>query len=214
MRRRQISVEAKAFRVFRKGQVDLRRCPIGRLRGLAHSAAGVSCRADNCPLACRDLVAALLICIIALIVHTPGSRQDFQCSASLTCSIARDNRKKDRPCLSVNHAANCGLYVVSSGPLLLRHRFVEVGSPGSSEWCLNITQTDFLCTECLGGPSCLARLKKLSRLKNWIRRFHGVVTKYLDSYLGWFRTLDRSPASGLQPASLLALAPGERLSIN
>jgi transposase-like protein len=45
-----------------------------------------------------------------------------------------------------------------------------------------------------------------SRLKNWIRRFNGVATKYLDSYLGWFRTLDRSSSPGLQPASLLALA--------
>jgi len=45
-----------------------------------------------------------------------------------------------------------------------------------------------------------------SRLKNWIRRFHGVATKYLDSYLGWFRTLDRSPLTGLVPVSLLALA--------
>lgn len=45
-----------------------------------------------------------------------------------------------------------------------------------------------------------------SRLKNWIRRFHGVATKYLDSYLGWFRTLDRSSSTDLQPASLLALA--------
>lgn len=45
-----------------------------------------------------------------------------------------------------------------------------------------------------------------SRLKNWIRRFHGVATKYLDSYLGWFRTLDRPTSTGLQPSSLLALA--------
>lgn len=45
-----------------------------------------------------------------------------------------------------------------------------------------------------------------SRLKNWIRRFHGVATKYLDSYLGWFRTLDRSDPTGLQPASFLASA--------
>jgi transposase-like protein len=45
-----------------------------------------------------------------------------------------------------------------------------------------------------------------SRLKNWIRRFHGVATKYLDSYLGWFRTLDRPTSTGLQPASFLALA--------
>lgn len=49
-----------------------------------------------------------------------------------------------------------------------------------------------------------------SRLKNWIRRFHGVATKYLDSYLGWFRTLDRSATSGLLPASLLGLSLGSR----
>jgi len=49
-----------------------------------------------------------------------------------------------------------------------------------------------------------------SRLKNWIRRFQGVATKYLDSYLGWFRTLDRSATTGLAPASLLALAVGHR----
>jgi len=29
-----------------------------------------------------------------------------------------------------------------------------------------------------------------SRLKNWIRRFNGVATKYLDNYLAWFRELD------------------------
>jgi transposase-like protein len=49
-----------------------------------------------------------------------------------------------------------------------------------------------------------------SRLKNWLRRFHGIATKYLDSYLGWFRTLDRSATTGLQPASLLSLALGTR----
>jgi transposase len=53
-----------------------------------------------------------------------------------------------------------------------------------------------------------------SRLKNWIRRFHGVATKYLDSYLGWFRTLDRSSSPGLQPASLLALALNSRAVLN
>jgi transposase-like protein len=45
-----------------------------------------------------------------------------------------------------------------------------------------------------------------SRLKNWMRRFHGVATKYLDSYLGWFRTLDRSAGTGLKPARLLEMA--------
>lgn len=53
-----------------------------------------------------------------------------------------------------------------------------------------------------------------SRLKNWIRRFNGVATKYLDSYLGWFRTLDRSSSPGLQPASLLALALNSRAVLN
>lgn len=45
-----------------------------------------------------------------------------------------------------------------------------------------------------------------SRLRDWLRRFKGVATKYLDSYLGWFRTLDRSPSFAPHPASLLALA--------
>jgi len=30
-----------------------------------------------------------------------------------------------------------------------------------------------------------------SRLKAWMKHFHGVATKYLDSYLGWMRLLDR-----------------------
>ncbi len=30
-----------------------------------------------------------------------------------------------------------------------------------------------------------------SRLKTWMRKFNGVATKYLDSYLGWHRTDDR-----------------------
>ncbi len=31
-----------------------------------------------------------------------------------------------------------------------------------------------------------------SRLKGWIARFHGVATKYLDHYIGWFRMMDTS----------------------
>lgn len=45
-----------------------------------------------------------------------------------------------------------------------------------------------------------------SRLKDWIRRFRGVATRYLDSYLGWFRTLDRTRGGSLNPASLLTMA--------
>ncbi len=45
-----------------------------------------------------------------------------------------------------------------------------------------------------------------SRLKGWIRRFHGVATRYLESYLGWFRAIDRFGGTGLKPASMLASA--------
>lgn len=45
-----------------------------------------------------------------------------------------------------------------------------------------------------------------SRLKDWIRRFRGVATHYLDSYLGWFRAIDRTRGSGLNPATMLASA--------
>ncbi|MEY4718855.1 MAG: hypothetical protein RL563_1473 [Pseudomonadota bacterium] len=30
-----------------------------------------------------------------------------------------------------------------------------------------------------------------SRLKNWMLRFHGVATKYLENYLGWRRGIER-----------------------
>jgi transposase-like protein len=45
-----------------------------------------------------------------------------------------------------------------------------------------------------------------SRLRDWMRRFKGVSSRYLDSYLGWFRALDRSPRFNPDPVSLLALA--------
>jgi transposase-like protein len=47
-----------------------------------------------------------------------------------------------------------------------------------------------------------------SRLKQWLRRFHGVATSYLSNYLGWFRTLDRHASPPRGPAWLLALAVG------
>ena len=46
----------------------------------------------------------------------------------------------------------------------------------------------------------------VSRLRSWMRRFKGVATKYLASYLGWFRMLDHAPGSAPEPASVLALA--------
>ena len=47
-----------------------------------------------------------------------------------------------------------------------------------------------------------------SRLKSWLRRFKGVSTRYLDSYLGWFRTIDRAPRVMAVPEALLAWAIG------
>lgn len=49
-----------------------------------------------------------------------------------------------------------------------------------------------------------------SRLKVWVRHFKGVSTKYLDSYLGWFRTIDRVPKVVAEPAAMLALAIGSQ----
>lgn len=47
-----------------------------------------------------------------------------------------------------------------------------------------------------------------SRLKRWMHRFNGVATDYLESYLGWFRALDRCPNSNTTPVPFLALALG------
>ena len=46
------------------------------------------------------------------------------------------------------------------------------------------------------------------RLKAWIARFKGVATDYLQSYLGWFRALDRASKTRRNSAPLLALALG------
>lgn len=41
-----------------------------------------------------------------------------------------------------------------------------------------------------------------SRLKEWMQRFHGVATKYLENYLSWFRELDEF-ASEIRPELIL-----------
>ena len=46
------------------------------------------------------------------------------------------------------------------------------------------------------------------RLKAWLARFKGVATSYLESYLGWFRALDRASKGRLKTAPMLALAVG------
>lgn len=47
-----------------------------------------------------------------------------------------------------------------------------------------------------------------SRLKGWMHRFKGVATSYLESYLGWFRALDRATRSRDRAAPMLRLALG------
>lgn len=47
-----------------------------------------------------------------------------------------------------------------------------------------------------------------SRLKGWIRKFRGVATRHLPSYLGWFRALDRQPLDSWKPSQWLAMALG------
>lgn len=47
-----------------------------------------------------------------------------------------------------------------------------------------------------------------SRLKGWMRRFHGVATSYLSSYLGWFRAVDQFRHLPANPARMLALNLG------
>ena len=49
-----------------------------------------------------------------------------------------------------------------------------------------------------------------SRLKEWIKHFHGVATKYLTSYLGWMRLLDRE--KNITARKLLAVIAGRELS--
>lgn len=43
-----------------------------------------------------------------------------------------------------------------------------------------------------------------SRLKEWMRRFHGVATHYLASYLGWRRLIERTHETLSLSAVLLA----------
>jgi transposase-like protein len=42
------------------------------------------------------------------------------------------------------------------------------------------------------------------RLKGWIQRFHGVATKYLPHYLGWFRWFDKHSSKINQPSDFMA----------
>jgi ISXO2-like transposase domain len=44
------------------------------------------------------------------------------------------------------------------------------------------------------------------RLKGWIGRFNGVATRYLPNYLGWRRTLERTPDPSASRTWLLAAA--------
>ena len=46
-----------------------------------------------------------------------------------------------------------------------------------------------------------------SRLKEWMRRFKGVASAYLESYLGWRRMIERQ-GDRITPSHCLAVALG------
>lgn len=46
-----------------------------------------------------------------------------------------------------------------------------------------------------------------SRLKTWMKRFHGVATKYLENYLGWRQELERW-GEQINPSVVLQAAMG------
>lgn len=48
-----------------------------------------------------------------------------------------------------------------------------------------------------------------SRFKTWMRRFNGVASSYLESYLGWFRALDDFAQISAKPAPFLNIALGD-----
>lgn len=55
-----------------------------------------------------------------------------------------------------------------------------------------------------------------SRLKEWMRRFHGVATHYLANYLGWRRLIERAHGTLSPSAVLLAalgMAPVQQLTV-
>ena len=51
------------------------------------------------------------------------------------------------------------------------------------------------------------------RLKQWLHRFHGVATGYLDNYLGWFRALDNHHAASGEAVLAMALGKFPHLTV-
>lgn len=51
------------------------------------------------------------------------------------------------------------------------------------------------------------------RLKQWLNRFHGVATHYLDNYLGWFRSLDNHHANSQEATLAMALGKFPHLTV-
>jgi transposase-like protein len=51
------------------------------------------------------------------------------------------------------------------------------------------------------------------RLKQWLHRFHGVATHYLDNYLGWYRTLDNHHVNSREGTLAMALGKFPHLTV-
>jgi hypothetical protein len=50
-------------------------------------------------------------------------------------------------------------------------------------------------------------------LKQWLHRFHGVATGYLDNNLGWFRSLDCHHGDSGQAVLAIALGRFQHLTV-
>lgn len=51
------------------------------------------------------------------------------------------------------------------------------------------------------------------RLKQWLNRFHGMATYYLDNYLAWFRSLDNHYANSREGVLTVALGRFPHLTV-
>jgi transposase-like protein len=79
----------------------------------------------------------------------------------------------------------------------------------AKELCVHHEAVNLSAGERVRGPWHIQNANAYhGRLKGWMQRFRGVATSYLESYLGWFRALDRASRSRNRTAPMLKLALG------
>lgn len=162
---------------------------------------------------------------------TQGSRyltaKDIAEAASLPLHIFQDRAERERkqiPHLMLGGNLRFSLQAILEPVPVVRHqpgrqrrqqRLAIPLQPSSAQrwrlrptcWACNTTSVNVSAGVRVDGPWHVQNVNAyVSRLRSWMRRFKGVATKYLASYLGWFRMLDRAPGSAPEPASVLVLA--------